>query len=398
MLLTPTLERTELELTFPDLNTWIQRYLRDCRRELRQPTTLIHYSNALKRFRLWYETDLPDQRISKDTARDFTFWLARIKKKYDDHPGRPTEVDPLSPTTVKRTVGVVRTFLRWLFNEGYLPYELVSWFPLPETPSVPTRVIEVETLQALFHGAIRGHMPIRDTAMIALLADTGLRRSEITHLEVSQIRWLDGGPSGYLYKVLGKAGKLRDVPFSATAGQVLREWLAVRPGELSDKNDQRKLFLQPNGQPLTVSGIYQILRRSASRSGVTMETWNPHSMRHAFATHYWRVQRDTKTLSLILGHSSQKITEDIYVHPVPADLIESHTSLLTDHIVTVPDLSAVKSRRSPTKEELAQAIINDPNWTHLGQRFDLSDVGVRKLAIRHGLLDLFYERKNLKLA
>ena len=41
---------------------------------------------------------------------------------------------------------------------------------------------------------------------------------------------------------------------------------------------------------------------------------NIHSLRHAFATRCTEMGFDSKTLSEILGHSSVKITMDIYVH------------------------------------------------------------------------------------
>jgi integrase len=80
--------------------------------------------------------------------------------------------------------------------------------------------------------------------------------------------------------------------------------------------------------------VYQVLRRA----GVEDQVWNTHSLRHNFATHFCRIQRDTKSLSLILGHSSQKITEDIYVHAVPEDLLSAHTSVFTTgHVrLTIP--------------------------------------------------------------
>lgn len=82
------------------------------------------------------------------------------------------------------------------------------------------------------------------------------------------------------------------------------------------------------------------MRRCAVRGGVVDEVWNTHSLRHNFATHFWRVHRDTKSLSLILGHSGQKVTEDIYVHPDPEDLLKVHTSMLATGQVLPPLLAA----------------------------------------------------------
>lgn len=390
MLLTPTVDREQIELTFPNLAEWIDRYLQSCRLESAKAVTLIHYNNALKRFLTWYETEVPDRRISPDRAQEFRYWLAHKKQKYDDHPGRPTETDSLSPVTVKRTVGVVRTFFRWLHAKNYLSYNLAHWFPLPKGTMVTNRAIEPETLEALFRGAAMGEMPVRDVAIIALLADTGLRRKELVTTTVYKIRWLEGGLT-YIHDVEGKADKLRDVPFSPPVHEVLKAWLEER--ETYALPNEPWLFIQATGQPLTPVGLYQILRRAAIRSGVQDKVWNTHSLRHAFATNFWRVHRDTKALSLILGHSSQKVTEDIYVHPVPMDLIEAHTSVLADLSVRMPVVTRSVRPQPPTEKELRQAIVEDPVWRNLGRKFNRSDVWVRKLAIRYGLLDLFHEER-----
>jgi len=234
MLLTPTVDREQIELAFPNLAEWIDRYLRSCRLESAKSVTLTHYGNALKRFLTWYEIEVPDGRISPDRAQEFRYWLAHKKQKYDDHPGRPTEAISLSPVTVKRTVGVVRTFFKWLHAKNYLSHNLAHWFPLPKGTMVTNRAIEPETLEALFRGAAMGEMPVRDVAIIALLADTGLRRRELVTTTVYKIRWLESGLT-YIHDVEGKADKLRDVPFSPPVHEVLKAWL-----------EERKTYALPN--------------------------------------------------------------------------------------------------------------------------------------------------------
>lgn len=390
MLYQPAMNAPDEQLVLPDLSCWIERYLNDCRLGMRKPATLIHYSNALKRFSIWYEEILTAEYISKRNAKDFGYWLACKKNKYDDHDGRPTEEKTLSPATVRRTIGVTRTFLRWLNAEGYLGRNFADWFPLPKVGNLPKRIIKPKTLQGLFDGAAAGEQSIRDTAVIALLADSGLRREEITLLGVAQICFLDEQGTGYLKDVLGKFDKRRDVPFSPVVGKLLEYWLFQRNHQGLELEDNGRIFLQNSGKPLTPVGVYQILRRAARRGGVKDEVWNTHSLRHNFATHFWRIHRDTKSLSMILGHSSQKVTEDIYVHPDPADLIQSHTSVFATGSVDLPTLNLPKVRKTPTKFILSLAIQETPSWRALGKQFEMSDVGIRKLAKRYDLLDVYY--------
>gem|GEM_PF-3991560 len=315
--------------------------------------------------------------------------MSQVKDKCDDHPGKPTE-GRLSPVTVRRTVGVIRTFLRWLYRENYLQQNLADWFPLPKTPKGVKKLIEPTTLAALFEGASLGKMPVRDSALIALLADTGLRRTEIATVTAKQICFLDDQGTGYLKDVLGKGDTLRDIPFSPVVGELLKLWLVEREGISSSlSNVSGAIFIQEGGQSIDPSSIYQILKRCAQRADVLNEVWNTHSLRHSFAAQFWRVNRDTKTLSMILGHNGQKITEDFYVHPVPDDLIQAHTSVISRGDVLLPIRSQAPAVR-PTKYLLKLAIQERPNWRELGRQFQMTDTGVRKMAKRYGLLDVYY--------
>jgi site-specific recombinase XerD len=237
-------------------------------------------------------------------------------------------------------------------------------------------------------------MAIRDVAIIALLADTGLRRAEVVKLRVEQIQWLASDGRGCLQDVHGKADRLRLLPFSATIGQILRHYLEYRLSLVQQQTEIKELFIQQNGRPLQPGSIYQILRRIAIKAGVEDETWNTHSMRHSFATHFWRVQRDTKSLSVILGHSSQKITEDIYVHPVAQDLIACHTSPVATGMVQTP--VNIEPQTVIQREELLESIRSTPNWRSLGRQYGLSDSGIRKLAKRYDLLEDYYQARSVQ--
>jgi integrase/recombinase XerD len=396
MLITPQLQLDEDVLAFPNLVQWIERYLDDCRLRLRSDQTLLHYGCALKRFSTWYESRLSDGHITRQKARDFVYWLSRVKRKFDDHPGKPTSDTGLSPVTVRRTIGVVRTFLTWLYEERCLPRDFSFWFPLPQVTNkhINGKTVSTATLQALLDAAAQSELPLRDVAIVALLADTGLRRTELATLRVEQVHWLEADGKGCLHEVMGKGERMRMIPFSAAVGQTIRHYVDVRRLYVQNLPDTQELFVQQNGQPLQADSIYQVLRRIAKRAGVEDQVWNTHSLRHSFATHFWQVQRDTKSLSIILGHSSQKITEDIYVHPSAEDLMDAHISPVSTGSISLPK-SLPQQRMPPCRETLAAAIRTEPNWRALGRQFDLSDVGVRKLAQRYGLLEEYQTARQL---
>lgn len=155
---------------------------------------------------------------------------------------------------------MVRTFLGWLYHETYLTHDVSRWFVLPKMPKLPKKLIEATTLSALLKGAAAGDMPRRDTALIALLADTGLRQKEVTLLQVEQVRWLDEQGTGYLRDVRGKGDTLRDVPFSPVVGKVLQHWLVQRTQRLEGRAPTTRLFITEEGTPLRPVGIASLRR------------------------------------------------------------------------------------------------------------------------------------------
>ncbi len=113
----------------------------------------------------------------------------------------------------------------------------------------------------------------RDTALLRLLLDTGMRRAECAGLQVTDIDFNDD-----VAIVMGKGRRARACPFGRRTAQALDRYLRVRrqhPQAISDR-----LWLGAKG-PLTDSGILQVLRRRGRQAGV--EHIYVHLLRHTFA-------------------------------------------------------------------------------------------------------------------
>ncbi|MBI5267924.1 MAG: tyrosine-type recombinase/integrase [candidate division Zixibacteria bacterium] len=146
----------------------------------------------------------------------------------------------------------------------------------------------------------------RDYVMVGLLYVSGLRRAELGSLTLSQID-LDRG----LITVIGKGNKQRVVPIGATTIAEVRQYLAVRGELLSDKKTAtERVFLNRQGQPLTVRSINRLVKAFAKRRGLK---FTPHTLRHSFATHMLENGADLVLIKEILGHSSLSTTQK-YTH------------------------------------------------------------------------------------
>lgn len=119
----------------------------------------------------------------------------------------------------------------------------------------------------------RGFNDVRDAAIIRVLLDCGLRRSELIGLHMADVD-LDA----QTFVVLGKGGKERLVPFGIRTSEALRTYLRYRRRHADARLDELWLVGKPHRGALQGSGLAQLLRRRAAKAGVP--NVHPHKLRH----------------------------------------------------------------------------------------------------------------------
>lgn len=162
----------------------------------------------------------------------------------------------------------------------------------------------------------------RDRCLIRMLADTGMRRSEVAALDIRDVD----------FEVLrltirsGKGDKQRIVPIT--------EGLASDLRHLVGKKTTGPLFVSRLGSAMLPREINRIVARVGDLAGVrhpdpNRERINPHLLRHSFAN-IWKKQRgDYEALQQILGHSSIATTVDSYGR-LSVDDVQEHYRQLMD--------------------------------------------------------------------
>jgi len=149
----------------------------------------------------------------------------------------------------------------------------------------------------------------RDRAMLALTAQTGLRVSELTGLNVGDIT-LGAGAN---VRCLGKGRKHRAVPISTPTGTVIGSWLKERGG-LRDE----PLFPTRTGRRLSPDAVERLVRThsrtAASRDpAFPANQVHPHVLRHTCAMNLLHSGVDTAVIALWLGHADIRSTT-AYLH------------------------------------------------------------------------------------
>ena len=149
----------------------------------------------------------------------------------------------------------------------------------------------------------------RDHAIIILLAQTGLRASELTGLKCEDIH-LGTGPHA---TTTGKGRKQRITPLTKETVAVLNVWRAERHGQPADP-----LFPTSTGKPLTRKALARRISKHADHAAsqcpsLSEKTITPHALRHTAAMRLLHAGIDTSVIALWLGHEQVETTQ-IYLH------------------------------------------------------------------------------------
>jgi len=142
--------------------------------------------------------------------------------------------------------------------------------------------------------------------ILMLLYGTGMRRTEVSRLKVSDI----DSQRMVIHIHSGKGLRDRDVPLTPKLLEVLRDywrWKKPRvylfPSKMGDHSVE---------QPISDKTVWNICRAVATRAGIRKKL-GPHTLRHCFATHLLEAGTDLRTIQLLMGHERLEDTT-IYLH------------------------------------------------------------------------------------
>lgn len=141
---------------------------------------------------------------------------------------------------------------------------------------------------------------LRNRAMIKMMVNVGLRVSEVAKLEVLDIDL----ERGKLRIKQGKGGKDRDLFLPPESLEPLKEWKEKRPKSAF-------FFSTLKGKKLCIRYLQEMIKRYSLKAGIKKRV-SPHTLRHTFATEFYRQTKDIETLRKILGHANISTTT-IYI-------------------------------------------------------------------------------------
>jgi integrase/recombinase XerD len=215
---------------------------------------------------------------------------------------------PAATATIHRKAATLRSFYRHLRREGVRDSDPTAGISTPRSGQRLPKVLgRAEVRRLLEQPQGTEPIPLRDRALLELMYACGLRASEITDLELSQVDLDDG-----LLRVRGKGSKERIVPVGRIAVRAVRDYLRRGRSQLVGLRTEPFLFVNFRGGRLTRQGLYKIVQRHAATAGLKGKM-SPHTLRHTFATHLLAGGCDLRSLQEMLGHADVATTQ-VYTH------------------------------------------------------------------------------------
>ncbi len=189
---------------------------------------------------------------------------------------------------------------------------------VPQVPEQPVAVVPDDDLRKLLD-VCKGSSfeDRRDTAIIRLFVDTGMRRGELLGMTVEDLD-LDQN----IAYAIGKGRRARACPFGRKTAMAIDRYLRVRSRHTHAEDGA--LWITRLGA-MGKSGIAIMLRRRSKEAGI--EPIHAHQLRHTFA-HQWLHQGGQETdLMRLVGWRSRTMVSRYAASSADAGARDAHARL-----------------------------------------------------------------------
>jgi len=211
----------------------------------------------------------------------------------------------LGKTSVARSLAAVRSLYRWLAREGVVEQNPAKLVATPKLAKKLPRVPTIEEMNSVLDGQMpdAAAFPERDRLMLELLYGCGIRNSELTGINLDDIRL-----SAEAILIRGKGKKERYVPFGDSVKSALAAYLPARQVMLAQTRNPAALLINQRGGRLTTRSVGRIIKKIAVAKGLSPDV-HPHTLRHAFGTHMLEEGADLRAIQELLGHERLATTQ-----------------------------------------------------------------------------------------
>lgn len=251
--------------------------------------TIFAYKTDLEQFSDFLfskKEDFKKEDVTKDLVREF------LALQFENG---------ISKKSISRKLSSIRSCFNFLLKREKIQINPASNIKSPKKEKrLPQFIDETTILKILELPNLKTIEGKRDSAILELLYSSGIRRSELSFLKLSDVDF-----KSQILKVFGKGSKERIIPFGKVAKSRMQEYL-------NEKENDSKYFFSEKGKNISPNKIYSIVKKYLSIC-TDLKQKSPHVLRHSFATHLLNNGADIKVVKELLGHEDLSTTQ-VYTH------------------------------------------------------------------------------------
>ncbi len=258
------------------------------------PHTIIAYKNDLVSFELFCFNEYDLQSIAAANYALIRSWIVCLVNS------------KISNRSINRKISSLKSFYKFLLKTKQIDSNpLAKHQALKVSNKVQVPFSEKEIFEVLESDSEEMDFEsVRNKLMVELLYSTGMRRSELINLKVTDLDLTNG-----TIKVLGKRNKERYLPLIKSVRKSVNDYIPIRAG-IGPK--EPFIFLTLKGKKTYDTLVYRTINNYFSKVSSKVKK-SPHIIRHSFATHLLNEGADLNAIKELLGHSSLASTQ-IYTH------------------------------------------------------------------------------------
>ena len=292
-----------------------------------------------------HNTKKTSQNTEVSYQRDLTKMAAYLQKKgiaaveevrefdlmgYMDY----MEKENFASSTISRSVASMRAFFQHMFALRRIDENPADNLKSPKVEKKLPEILSIQEVDNLLKQPdLTTPKGIRDKAMLELLYATGMRVSELIHLEVSDVNL----QMGY---VVCQENKERIIPVGNVSKEALDLYLDKGRDVFVKDDNENALFTNCSGKAMSRQGFWKMLKGYAEEAGIHRDI-TPHTLRHSFAVHMLQNGADIRSVQEMLGHSDISTTQvylsmninrmrDVYMKAHPRHLSMFEKGFLQD--------------------------------------------------------------------